>query len=443
MERRKFLTNTLIAAVGTSAIAGCSVVNNSSSDGPNPGYALSELKEDTILTGLRDKYHSELFGKFLTNMDSLVIDREFGGFNCSVDIVSGKQLSTNKSAWFEGRGLWTYSFLYNKFGKNPAYLEIARKSKDLILKLKPADNSFWPTSFTREGKALSGPGDIYTGLFIAEGLAEYARASGETEYTDLARKIVLACLARYDSPGYDYYVAYLNPQASKIPAPRVVGHWMVFLRAATQMLENGPDPDIQNLADRCMDALLNHHLNPEYQLFNEVLNHDFSRPQNQFGDFAYMGHGIETCWMMMFEAARRKDKQLFDRTAEIFKRHVTVARDDVYGGYFRSLDSVSNNTWKVDKVLWLQEEVLIGTLFLAEHTGDNWAGNCFKETLDYVYKTFDRPGYAFWPAGGDRHMKEHQKNRAEHYHHPRHLMLNLLALNRIIERKGKISTNFG
>jgi len=86
--------------------------------------------------------------------------------------------------------------------------------------------------------------------------------------------------------------------------------------------------------------------------------------------------------------------------------------------------------------------VLIGTLFLAEHTGDSWAQNCFTETLAYVNKNFDRSGYLFWPAGGDRNMKEHQTTRAEHYHHPRHLMLNLLALKRMIERQGKTSSLF-
>src|SRR5690606_23803035 len=96
---------------------------------------------------------------------------------------------------------------------------------------------------------------------------------------------------------------------------------------------------------------------------------------------------------LMFEAARRKDQQLFERTVDVFKRHVIAAQDHVYGGYFRSLDSVTNNVWKVDKVLWLQEEVLIGTLFLAEHTGDKWARDCFTQTMAYVEKNFDKPAY--------------------------------------------------
>jgi hypothetical protein len=147
--------------------------------------------------------------------------------------------------------------------------------------------------------------------------------------------------------------------------------------------------------------------------------------------------------MLHFEAARRKDKKLFDRITDIFKRHVTLAHDDIYGGYFRALDHVNNNTWKVDKVLWLQEEVMIGSMFIAEHTGEEWAKKLFNETLEYVLKNFTKPGNLFWASAGDRKMNEYAKNRAEHYHHPRHLMLNLLSLKRMIKRDGKTSGLFG
>lgn len=435
------MSGALIAGLGSMGLGVAGTTRDNSLDQFNfQGLGAEDINLD--LTKLYDQYHSDLFKHFIPNMDKYVIDHQNGGFMCSVDITNGKQVNSNKSAWFEGRGLWAYAFLYNNLDKNPKYLEIARKSKDLILKLQPKDDSFWTSSFDKEGNALSGPGDIYSSLFVAEGLAEFAKASGEKQYFALARKIILSCLDRYDSSDYDYYVAYLNPEVSKIPAPRVLGHWMVFLRAATQILESGPDAVIEKLADRCLDACLNHHLNPEYELFNEVLNHDMSRPENAFKDFAYTGHGIETCWMLMFEAARRKDKKLFDRVVKVFKRHVTVAHDDVYRGYFRSLDHVNNNVWKVDKVLWLQEEVLIGTLFLAEHTGDIWAQDCFKETLNYVQEKYNLPANLFWSSSGDRYMKEYAKFRAEHYHHPRHLMLNLLAIKRIVDRKGKVSGLF-
>ena len=449
-SRRNFLKQNTLTGMGVVLLGGLGgyAYGNVSSKQANRNLFFNEDAKmnpgDMNLEQLQKRYHSDLFDNFLPNMDSLVVDHEFGGFMCSVDIATRKLMSTDKSAWFEGRGLWTYSFLYNNLDKNPRYLEIARKSKDFILKSQPTDNRFWTSSFSKEGKPLSDEeGDIYSSLFVSEGLAEYAKASGESQYLVLAKKIILSCLERYDSEDYDYRVAYLSREAPKIPAPRVLGHWMVFLRAATQIMENAPDPDIEKLANRCVDAILNYHLNPEYNLVNELLNHDLSRTDNEFNQFSYLGHGIETIWMVMFEAARRKDRSLFERTAELFKRHVTVAHDTVYGGYFRSLDHVNNNIWKLDKVLWLQEEVLIGTLFIAEHTGDPWALKCFEETLAYVHQKFDIPGYAFWTSGGDRYLNNHNKTRAEHYHHPRHLMLNLLALNRMISQKGRVSTLFG
>ncbi|WP_257657146.1 AGE family epimerase/isomerase [Parapedobacter lycopersici] len=398
------------------------------------------------LKQLRDRYHTALFDQFIPNMDALVIDHEYGGFMCNVDIITRERKSDAKSAWYEGRGLWTYSFLYNNFGQDPAILKAATGSKDFIIKHiirdTPADGEFWPASYNRTGTEASGEGNIYGHLFIAEGLAEFARASGDEAYYQQAKEIVLDCLRRYDQADYAYHVNYLSADAPRVPGPRVLGHWMVFLRAATQILEQRQDPEIEQLASRCVDAIMNHHLNPEYGLMNELLNHDFSRPDNAFANFSYLGHAIETLWMVMFEAGRKKDQALFRTASAAFCRHVKVAADRIYGGFFRSLDHVDQYTWKVDKVLWLQEEVLIGTLFLLEHTGDTWAQQCFDDTYQYVQDKFAKPEYAFWISAGNRKLTEFQQVRAEHYHHPRHLMLNLLALNRMVERGGKISGIF-
>lgn len=409
------------------------------------------------LEDLSENYKKHLFEKFIPNMDKLVIDHKYGGFMCNADISRWKVLSTDKKIWFEGRGIWTYSFLYNNFSKDARFLDIARKSKELVMKLKPADDQFWVSCFNQQGEPVtsagaqygnqfglptSALGDLYGNMFIAEGLVEYTIASGDDQYHTIARQIILDCLAKYDKPDYDYHVNYLKPELKNDPGSRVLGHWMIFLRTVSQMLEIKPDPELETIADRCIDAIMNHHLNPHYGLLNEVLNHDLSRPTNEFANFAYLGHGIETLWMVMAEALRRKDASLFYKAKDAFKRHVTVASDDVYGGYFRSLDHVDDNMWKTDKVLWLQEEILIGCLMLIEHTGDQWAQECFEKTYTYVQEKFIRPEYAFWIPGGDRKLAVHQKERVEHYHHPRHLMLNLLAINRIIERKGKTSGIF-
>ena len=51
----------------------------------------------------------------------------------------------------------------------------------------------------------------------------------------------------------------------------------------------------------------NHHYNPRFQLINELINHDLSRPANEYEKLVYAGHAIETLWMVMDEARRRND----------------------------------------------------------------------------------------------------------------------------------------
>jgi mannose/cellobiose epimerase-like protein (N-acyl-D-glucosamine 2-epimerase family) len=429
MDRRGFLEST---AAGTFAFAGCGRERNEevvAGEASLGGMPLAEL---------RALYQYDLFDDFLPFLAEHVIDHELGGFMCSTD-RSGKNLNTNKTTWYEGRGIWVYSFLHNKVKADPIYLEIARKSVEFILPKRPADDQLWPASFTREGKPLGDrAGDIYGGLFVANGLAEYSKAAGNEEYWQTAKDVLRAHVALYDRPDYEYPVIY-GPEIPTYAGPRVLGHWMVLLRLATQMLETASVAFVEEVAERSLEAILDRHYNPEFGLLNEVLHHDLSRPTNGLEQFSYTGHAIETLWMVMFEAARRKDVALHDRAAEMFRRHVEVAWDPVYGGFFRSLDHVDRNLWKTDKVLWLQEEVLIGALHMIERSGDAWAREWFDRTYAYVREKFPLKQYGFplWILGADRKVTfEPDAARVGNFHHPRHLMINLLALDRMMAKGG-------
>ncbi|MEZ5354584.1 MAG: AGE family epimerase/isomerase [Bryobacteraceae bacterium] len=428
MTRRQF------AAVSMAAGVGCRTAPESPA-GIGPAWNLHALG---------DLYRGDLFDDFIPFLDKHVIDHERGGFLCDTD-RAGRNITTNKTAWYEGRGIWVYSFLYHRIAKQPRYLEVARKSVEFILPHRPAAGQLWPGAFTRQGTPIPArAADIYGGLFIANGLAEYANASGEARYWTIAKEILTDHMGIYDSPRYEYPVTYA-PAGAAVAAPRVLGHWMVLLRLATQMLETKSDPYVQSVADRCLEAILERHYNPDNGLLNEVLNHDLSRPVNGLEQFCYTGHAIETLWMVLFESLRRNDAALFQRARELFRRHVELAWDDLEGGFFRSLDHIANNTWKTDKVLWLQEEVLIGTLFLIEHTGDDWARTWFERTYSYVRDKFplQRHGHSLWILAADRKVTYEEKaTRVGNFHHPRHLMLNLLAIDRMVAAGGKPTGRF-
>jgi hypothetical protein len=61
----------------------------------------------------------------------------------------------------------------------------------------------------------------------------------------------------------------------------------------------------------------------------------------------------------------------------------------------------------------------------------------------YVMEKFPlkKYGYPLWNLGGDRKVTFIKEGiRTENYHHPRHLMLNILSLERIINAGGKVVT---
>jgi N-acylglucosamine 2-epimerase len=406
---------------------------------PAPGPLL-ELAGRSVIE-LRDLYRKDLFDDYLPFVEKYVIDHERGGFMCEVDL-DGRLISTNKSSWFDGRGLWVHAFLYNHFGRDPKQLEIARKTADLLLRVGPSGpDGLWPKTYTRDGTPLSSSdGEIYGDLFVAEGLAEYAAASGEIRYRTMARDLVRKCVRLYDSPEYRPAIGqtYLGPGARPFPGARVLGVWMVLLRLSTQMLEREADLEIEAIANRAVDAITHAHFNPDFELCNELLNHDLSRPDNEYKQLVYTGHCLEVLWMVLREAQRRQDQALFDLTADRHRRHLTVAWDDVFGGVLRNLQHVEQDVWLTDKVLWAQEEVLIATLLLVE-AGVEWAAAEFSRMYRYVRATYpltDR-GLPLWMYAGDRRMTYASflamPRRLENYHHPRHLMLNLLALERLTQ----------
>lgn len=436
--RRDFIKKNAVMSLGMLALGNTSTL--SGGEKTSEDKVITKIGEWT-LEQLRDRFHAELFDNFLPNMDRYAVDDEYGGVMCSMDVRTGKLTSTEKTAWFVGRGLWVYSFLYNNLVKDPRYLEIATKSKDLLLKVQPKDKGLWPETFSREGTPLAEAENLYGSLFVAEGLAEYAKASGDAQYRTLAKQIIFSCVDRYDRPDYNYHMTYLD-NAPKMDAPRVMGHWMVFLGLSTQMLKHEPDSDLEKLVKRSVDAIMNHHLNPSFGLTNEVLNHDLSLPDNAYNQFSHTGHGLETLAFMMHEADRTRDTALFDRIQEAFKKHGDVAKDAVYGGYFHSIRHVDDYTWNTGKSLWCQQEVLCGSLFMIEHTGDEWAIRTFADTYRYIHERYDHPGNKFWYLSGDRKLQEPDGTLLEHYHHARWLMLGLLSLERMIDRKGAISNRF-
>ncbi|MFH1567413.1 MAG: AGE family epimerase/isomerase [Gemmatimonadota bacterium] len=395
-----------------------------------PGSRLGQRR----LAQLRDHYRTYLFEEYLPFWDRHGIDHERGGFLCGLD-HDGTCIDDTKNMWYQGRGLWAYSYLYRHFG-GEAHREVARRTRDFLLRCGRDERGRWVTTLSREGAVLAPASPRgYEGLFVAEGLQAYAHATGDAEALEVAIATLAQCTALYADPARPVDEGYV-PRC--YPGMRILGVSMVTLLTLTQLLEQGVDGGLAAQCDQVVEAIVRRFWNPAYELMNEALDHGFSRPADENEDFVYLGHAIETLWMLMAEALRRGDRALLELAAQRFRRHLEVAWDDVCGGFFRAV-KVGEMRFELDKVLWLQEEVLIGTMILLEHTDWEWPAAWFERTFQYVEEKFRLApyGYPLYQTGGDRRVTfQPHVRRKEHYHHPRQVMRNLLAVERLLVRPG-------
>lgn len=463
MKRRGFLQ---LAALGSAAaLSACT--------GTEPGEisrgAFSPVGENGLLAGLslaqmRERYRSDLFDHFLPFMERYVIDRLHGGLLYRVD-VDGSLLGPEKRARMEGRGAWVYSFLYRTLTREERHLEIAHDSVRFILENElsaclaadPDELAFWPYEFSREGRPLhqsqrrvpfDARSSTYEDLYVALGLAGFAAASGETRYWNLAKGIVLKCLRHYERPDFFPGAArlYLGEEAPDVPGARILGVWMVLLEICLEMLEFKKDPDLEELSTRAVDAVWNRHLHPEFDLFCEITAYGGLDPEERISQYVNISHSTKILWAILRQAERLKNRSLFERAAKAFRRHFQVAWDRVYGGLRHSLVHVDENRWNLTKSCHIQEGALLATLNLIEHAGSRWAEKAFSQTFKFVhahYPVVRNQELLLWIDSADRKVTlASRSRRAEIFQHPRHLMFNLLSLERILERRGATSDVF-
>jgi len=443
MKRRSFLSTAAATATLASGIAGCAEREKDLERIENTGemYVTDNGKlAGMTLEEVKMKYEYDLFDDFIPFHDNYVIDPQYGSFMANTD-HDGSHADTNTTSSYMGRGIWCYSFLYNNLAREDIYLDIAGKAVEFILKHQPSGDSFWPGLYSREGDVIGSDKGSYPGdCYITEGLAEFAKATGEAKYMDLAEETLFKCLKHYDSPDF-------KDSSTPYPGARSLWYWMLLMWFGTCTLKYTLDDNLEKLVARCRDAILNNHLNPKFGLMNNYINHDLSRSEDpRYAEVGACGHATEATWMIMYDAVRTKNKALFDLAAGQFKRHAIVSKDDVYGGYFNDLFNVDENRWQLTKISWAQAFILVNSLYIIEHTGAQWAKDIFGDQFVWVQENMPlkKYGYSLWLEPGDRKATfVPHANRKDNYHHPRHLMLNLMCLNRMIERGGKVSGAFG
>ena len=179
------------------------------------------------LTELRESFHDQLFKQLLPFWAKHGIDDEYCGIICSLD-YDDTRVNTEKTLWLQGRAIWVYSFLYNHFGKNPEYLDVARKIKEFVFTHALKEDGWWAEELPQEGKVLRPfSGDTEGMYFIVEGLQEFAMASGDDGSREYASALLKKLFRSFNSPDFRYGGADFQYLWNSKQAVRPQGLWFL------------------------------------------------------------------------------------------------------------------------------------------------------------------------------------------------------------------------
>lgn len=364
-------------------------------------------------------------------MRSDLLDTEYGGFITSVD-REGRSYNSDKSVWFQGRGLWTFSRLCRQYGVRPEWEAAAKSGAEFIKQyaIDPVDGRMFFT-LTREGRPLRKRRYFFSESFLVLGFAEYYGVSGDPADLALAERYFDKMYGIYQDPASDPFK--ITPKENQaVRSTHTCADSMVLINAA-QALRRA-DPARAAYYDACaarvIEDILTLHYKEKQGCVLETVGRDGSILDNPTGRTLNPGHCIENAWFLMNHAHVTKDGALLQKALNILTWSLNRGWDEEYGGlvYFTDLNGRPCEQLEHDmKLWWVHNEALIATLAAFSLTGDPLYEAWYEKLHAYTFSHFPDREYGEWYGylhrdGTVSHTQKGSLWKGP-YHLPRCLML--------------------
>ena len=321
------------------------------------------------------------------------IDREYGGIFTCLD-EAGQRYGDEKSVWFQGRALWTFSKVYNIVDRNPQYLEAAKIIYDFIPKCEDTDGRLYFT-MTRDGRGIQKRRYYFSETFAAIGCAEYYRASGNAQALLYARKyfeIAYECFkgVRHTEPK-------CNPENYDLKALSPV---MIILSTAQTMraIDHEKRERYAMIAKECLDEILNGGFLTENALLEHV-GRDGIAVDSPTGRIVNPGHSMEAAWFVMLEGIITHDPQVIEAGKRIIDITVPLGWDKKYGGVLAFVDAKGKPPVQLEwdmKLWWPQCEMMIAARLAYVLFKEEKYRRMYEETEKYCQTYFMDQKYGEW-----------------------------------------------
>ena len=322
-------------------------------------------------------------------------DKEYGGYFSCLN-RDGSVYDTDKFVWLQGREVWMFAMLYNNVEKNQEWLDCAIQGAEFLKKYGHDENWDFYFSLNREGRPLVQPYNIFSNTFACMAFAQLAKATGNEEYAQIARKIFTRILERRSNPKGQWCKAYPGTRPMKDFALP-----MIICNMALEVEDILEDKSVlEQTIDTCLHEVFDVFYQPDLGCMLENVSSVDGTPVDCFeGREINPGHDLEALWFMMNLGIRRGDKSLIEKCVEIALKVIDLGWDKEYGGIFYFLDAKGAPQQKLEwdqKLWWVHIESAIAMLKGYQLTGNEKCLEWFMKLDEYLWNNFKDKEYPEW-----------------------------------------------
>ena len=343
---------------------------------------------------LSEQYKHELLDSVIPFWIEKSQDRECGGYFTCLD-RDGTVFDTDKFVWMQGREVWMLSMLYNKVEHRQEWLDAAVQGAEFMRRYAHDGHLNWYFSLTREGQPLVEPYNIFSYTFATMAFGQLAIATGNDEYTRIARDTFDIILSRVDNPKGRWNKAHSGTRPMKNFALP-----MILCNLALEIEPLLEPAFLQQCIDTCIHEVMDVFVRPELGgLVVENVALDGSLVDSMDGRHMNPGHAIEAMWFIMDLGKRLNRPDLIERAKDTALRMADYGWDSEYGGIFYFMDRLGRPTQELEwdqKLWWVHIETLIAMIKGYNLTGDPRCLEWFERVHDYVWSHFRDPQWPEW-----------------------------------------------
>ncbi len=388
------------------------------------------MKKEKV-TQLKEFYHSHLLDNVMQYwVNSDLIDKENGGFITSVD-REGKSYNDDKSVWFQGRCLWTFSKLCNTYGVKEEWATAADKGAAFIKAHCIDTDGRMFFVVTKDGKPLRKRRYFFSESFLVVGFAEYYLLRKKEEDLALAEKYFDFMYQMYKDPSSDPFK--ITPKENAEVRSLHSNSYPMVLVSSAQTLRRANPARAAHYDEVIKDIIadmMNLHYKADLKCVLENVRLDGSILDNPTGRTINPGHTIENSWFLMNYAHITKDNELLERALNMLKWSLEWGWDKENGGVFYFVDVYHRPCEQLEhdmKLWWVHNECLIALLTALHLTNDPAIEAWYDKMHEYVFTHFPDETYGEWYGylhrdGSVSHTQKGSLWKGP-YHLPRCLML--------------------